>query len=417
MLEFELNKQIDISLCTRGTGRKRKVYIGIYKITSPSGKIYIGQSVNIENRFAVYKNLTSYKNKARTSQRHLYNSFDSYGVLKHKFEIIHICTREELNNLEIHYVKLYAQYDNRPALNLREGGGSRAKQSDDTKKRIGQANSSKLFVPYEEFENWVRTNELTKNCKTETAWRKIARNLPEHIPNAPHSVYKNKGWKGFGVLFDTGNKHKGDFLNYEEAKVEVQKFARVNKVTSTNWKENVQKLPVGIPKNPQQYYLKEGTWKDWGDFLGTGNKHKGNFLSYEEAKRFAIANNIKTSIEWSKKTSKLPVDIPKDPEVYYKRQRTWNGWGDFLGTGIVANQNKKEVIYDYNKFVKWVQTCELILNKKIKSATELRDQWQKKSHTSKLPFFIPKSPRHAYKDKGWQGWEYLLNKVKVGNGR
>ena len=29
--------------------------IGIYKITNPKGKIYIGQSINIENRFKVYK--------------------------------------------------------------------------------------------------------------------------------------------------------------------------------------------------------------------------------------------------------------------------------------------------------------------------------------------------------------------------
>ena len=31
--------------------------IGIYKITSPTGKIYIGQSVNIKNRIRRYKNI------------------------------------------------------------------------------------------------------------------------------------------------------------------------------------------------------------------------------------------------------------------------------------------------------------------------------------------------------------------------
>ena len=31
--------------------------VGIYKITNPSGKIYIGQSVNIDNRISSYKNL------------------------------------------------------------------------------------------------------------------------------------------------------------------------------------------------------------------------------------------------------------------------------------------------------------------------------------------------------------------------
>ena len=30
--------------------------IGIYKLTSPSNKVYIGQSLNIKNRLSKYKN-------------------------------------------------------------------------------------------------------------------------------------------------------------------------------------------------------------------------------------------------------------------------------------------------------------------------------------------------------------------------
>ena len=59
--------------------------IGIYKITSPSGKVYIGQSRNIENRFL------QYKNKHCRFQFRLYNSFNKYGVENHVFEIIEEC--------------------------------------------------------------------------------------------------------------------------------------------------------------------------------------------------------------------------------------------------------------------------------------------------------------------------------------
>ena len=31
--------------------------IGIYKITNPSGKIYIGQSTNIYSRYKIYRNV------------------------------------------------------------------------------------------------------------------------------------------------------------------------------------------------------------------------------------------------------------------------------------------------------------------------------------------------------------------------
>ena len=57
--------------------------VGIYKITSPSGKVYIGQSWNIEKRWEDYKN---YKCKR---QKKLYSSFLKYKVSSHLFEIVH----------------------------------------------------------------------------------------------------------------------------------------------------------------------------------------------------------------------------------------------------------------------------------------------------------------------------------------
>ena len=44
--------------------------IGIYKITSPSNKVYVGQSININARFKSYLRLSSNKKQSR-----LYNSF------------------------------------------------------------------------------------------------------------------------------------------------------------------------------------------------------------------------------------------------------------------------------------------------------------------------------------------------------
>lgn len=76
--------------------------IGIYKILSPSGRVYIGQSNNIEKRFKDYKNLNNCKN-----QHKLYRSFLKYGVLSHTFEFIHECGIDELNDLERYYQDLY----------------------------------------------------------------------------------------------------------------------------------------------------------------------------------------------------------------------------------------------------------------------------------------------------------------------
>jgi group I intron endonuclease len=74
---------------------------GIYKITSPSGRVYIGQSVNIKRRFSEYKSRNKYK------QPILHRSFKKYGVPYHTFEIIEECKREYLNLRERYWQDFY----------------------------------------------------------------------------------------------------------------------------------------------------------------------------------------------------------------------------------------------------------------------------------------------------------------------
>jgi group I intron endonuclease len=75
--------------------------IGIYKITSPSGKIYIGQSQDIKLRFYYYSIASCFR------QRRLYHSLKKYGSENHIFEIIEECSIDELNKKERYYQELY----------------------------------------------------------------------------------------------------------------------------------------------------------------------------------------------------------------------------------------------------------------------------------------------------------------------
>lgn len=102
--------------------------IGIYKITSPVNKIYIGQSININKRWQSYKMLRC------KFQRHLYNSFLKYGVENHIFEILQECEKEKLNILEKYYIDYYDIFNTNKGLNIRDGGGSRSKFSEETKR-------------------------------------------------------------------------------------------------------------------------------------------------------------------------------------------------------------------------------------------------------------------------------------------
>lgn len=130
--------------------------IGIYKITSPSGKIYIGRSLNCNQRKNIYKNLLCDR------QPKLYNSLLKYGWINHKFEIIHQCDESQLNDLEIYYITLYNTFDTNVGLNLQSGGGVR-RQSEETKDKIGKAHRGKILSE-------VTRNKISKSMIGHKRW-------------------------------------------------------------------------------------------------------------------------------------------------------------------------------------------------------------------------------------------------------
>ena len=69
---------------------------GIYKITSPTGRVYIGQAKNIKSRWSSYKTM----HHSIVGQIKLYRSFVKHGVENHTFEIIEECSIEQLNKRE-----------------------------------------------------------------------------------------------------------------------------------------------------------------------------------------------------------------------------------------------------------------------------------------------------------------------------
>lgn len=75
--------------------------IGIYKITSPSGKVYIGQSLNMQLR------LSQYKRNDCKSQPKLLNSLNKYGSENHVFEVVEHCVIDLLNERERYWQDFY----------------------------------------------------------------------------------------------------------------------------------------------------------------------------------------------------------------------------------------------------------------------------------------------------------------------
>lgn len=135
--------------------------IGIYKITSPSNKVYIGQSINIKKRFSSYKRLEC------KSQIALYNSFSKYTFEKHNFEILCECEIHELNDKERYYQDLY-NVNTVDGLNCKLTGGDNIRGELSKESRIRISKSIKGKKPSEETRLKMSNSRKGKKFSDET---------------------------------------------------------------------------------------------------------------------------------------------------------------------------------------------------------------------------------------------------------
>lgn len=108
---------------------------GIYKITNPVGRIYIGESLNIEKRWNIAYRLYQCKGQVR-----LYNSFKKYGIESHVFEIVEECLEQDLKVRERYWQDYYSVIGPK-GLNckLTPTNEQKGKFSEETKQKISKA--------------------------------------------------------------------------------------------------------------------------------------------------------------------------------------------------------------------------------------------------------------------------------------
>jgi group I intron endonuclease len=140
--------------------------IGIYKITSPSGKVYIGQSINVQKRFKLnYKALNGNIQK----QPKLYNSLNKYGWENHHKEIVEKCNISELNEREIYWKQHYINqlgWDKMLFCELYDKGGG--PKSEETRKKLSLANSKPKPIGFGE-----KMSKINKGRKCSESTKKI----------------------------------------------------------------------------------------------------------------------------------------------------------------------------------------------------------------------------------------------------
>ena len=93
---------------------------GIYKIQNLiNGKIYIGQSVDIDYRFRNHKS-ESFNPKSNAYDTAIHRAIRKYGVENFLFDIVEECCQDELREREIYWINYYGSFGN--GYNLTTGG-------------------------------------------------------------------------------------------------------------------------------------------------------------------------------------------------------------------------------------------------------------------------------------------------------
>jgi group I intron endonuclease len=141
---------------------------GIYKITNPEGKVYIGCSKNMEYR----KNL--YKNYRVSTQKLIYESLIKYGWGNHIWEEIEYTF--DLKEREKYWINEYDSF--KDGLNSNVGGGGPLSHTNETRKIIsikGKANKGKRVTSHRKGkkleDNHKLNNKANKGKRVNSHWK------------------------------------------------------------------------------------------------------------------------------------------------------------------------------------------------------------------------------------------------------
>lgn len=248
----------------------------------------------------------------------------------------------------------------------------------------------KIFVKFDEACKIVESVGIS-NMVEWREWIKI--NKDKNIPYNPDRFYKNDGWINYNHFW--GKKYKRKlFISYPEAKKIVNDNNIKTHLKFLDWVKNIN----NIPSDPNRVYKNCG-WVSWGSFFNTKNKYKGDFLTYNECKKYLKNLNLSGYnhfIKW-KKTYKYN-DIPTNPNRVYKNCG-WISWGDFLSTDNLQNKDKSLEFLTYDECKKYLKNLNLDSSSEFFKFTR--------------PIFIPSSPSNYYKNKGWISWGDFLGNDKI----
>lgn len=148
----------------------------LYKIENLiTGKLYIGQTIKPDPKTRWVCHRSDYKCKPNILPK-LHRAFDKYGIENFKFEVI--CDKckniEELNELEEFIIRELNTTEN--GYNIKFGGSNHT-MSEETKRKIGDANRGKKGILWSEERKRIQSEKTKGKKKPEGFGELVSRGL------------------------------------------------------------------------------------------------------------------------------------------------------------------------------------------------------------------------------------------------
>jgi group I intron endonuclease len=159
---------------------------GIYWIRNlVNGKVYIGSSIDIKNRWSEHRGDLQKNNHCND---YLQKSWNKYGEQSFIFEMVEKVERdkEKIINREQYYLDLYKSYEKDVGYNICSVAYSclGIKCSEETKRKIGEANKGKLVGKNSPFFGIPRSEEIRKKMSESQKGRKHTKESKEKMSKA-----------------------------------------------------------------------------------------------------------------------------------------------------------------------------------------------------------------------------------------
>lgn len=245
--------------------------IGIYKWTSPTKRVYVGQSKDLKQREEWY--LAGYIENSNMTK--LKRSFKKYGIENHIFEIIEYCLIEQLNEREIYWGLYYNTL--KKGLNCKLGEQN-CIFSESTKNKMSKAKKGTKQTEEQKQKRKTNTKKTWKK-KMKEGFKRTYQKHPKEITQKIKEIGKGKivseetrkkiSNSSIGKIKSKEHKEniskskKGKSIHNEESKQKIREYGKNRDLTKMREAAVKARSKSVLQYDPQNNFIKE--WKSASD--------------------------------------------------------------------------------------------------------------------------------------------------------